>query len=83
MTQSRKQRRHPLADPQEPRTITVTMQGGLVADVDGIPPGVRVRVLELDVEGMEEEDLVTLPDGKQAIENIWVADPVARKPREK
>ena len=65
------------------KTITVTMQGGLIADVDGIPPGMRVRVLELDVEGMDEEDLVTLSDGKQAIENIWTADPVARKPRKK
>jgi len=67
----------------KPKTITVTMQGGLVADVDGIPPGLRVRVLELDVEGMDEDDLFTLPDGKQAIENIWAADPVARKPRKK
>lgn len=83
MTRPRKQQRHPPADPRKLRTITVTMQGGLIADVDGIPPGVRVRVLELDVEGMDEEDLVTLPDGKQAIENIWAADPVARKPRRK
>ena len=83
MTQSRKQRRRPSAGKGEPKTITVTMQGGLIADVDGIPPGVRVRVLELDVEGMEEEDLVQLPDGKQAIENIWAADPVVRKPRKK
>jgi hypothetical protein len=67
----------------KPKTLTVTMQGGLVADVDGISPGMRVRVLELDVEGMDEDDLVTLPNGKQAIENIWAADPVARKPREK
>lgn len=83
MTQPRKQRRHPSADQEEPSTIIVTMQGGLVADVEGIPPGLRVRVLELDVEGMDEDDLVKLPNGKQAIENTWAADPVARKPREK
>jgi hypothetical protein len=59
---------------RDPRTITVTMQGGLVADVDGIPPGCRVRVLDLDVEGMDTEDLITLPDGQQATENIWAAD---------
>ena len=59
------------------------MQGGLVTDVDGIPSGMRVRVLELDVEGMDEEDLVKRPNGKQAIENIWAADLVARKPRKK
>jgi len=57
----------------DPRTITVTMEGGLIADVEGIPSGYKVRVLDLDVEGMEEEDLVKLPDGKQAIENIWAA----------
>ena len=67
----------------KPKTITVTMQGGLVAGVAGIPPGLRVRVLELDAEGMDEADLVTLPNGAQAIENIWAADPVARKSREK
>ena len=67
----------------QPKTITVTMQGGLVAGVAGIPPGLRVRVLDLDAEGMDEADLVTLPNGTQAIENSWAADPVARKPREK
>jgi hypothetical protein len=67
----------------KPKTITVTMQGGLVADVEGIPLGLRVRVLDLDVEGMDKDDLVKLPGGKQAFENIWAADPVARKPREK
>ncbi len=83
MTQSRKQQRQTPADQREPKNITVTMQGGLIADVDGIPPGVRVRGLEMDVEGMDEEDLIRLPDGKQAIENIWAADPVVRKPRKK
>jgi hypothetical protein len=83
MNKPRKKRRNPHAGSGEPTTITVTMQGGLVADVNGIPRGVRVRVLELDVEGMDEDDLVKLPGGKQAIENIWAADPVARKPREK
>jgi len=56
------------------KTITVTVQGGLVTDVDGIPPAYRVRVLDLDVEGMDEVDLVRLPDGRQAIENIWAAN---------
>ena len=32
---------------------------------------------------MAKEDLVKLPDGKQAIENIWAADPVTHKPRKK
>lgn len=81
MSKTRKKRCHP--HPGKDKTITVTMQGGLVADVDGIPPGCKVRVLDLDVEGMEEEDLVTLSDGKKAIETIWAADPVALKPREK
>ncbi len=57
----------------DPHTITVTVTDGLIADVDGIPLGHRVRVLDLDVEGMDEEDLVRLPDGKQAMENIWAA----------
>ena len=83
MTQPWRRRCHLHADQGEFKTITVTMQGGLVADVDGIPPGMRVRVQELDVEGMDEDDLVKLPDGKQVIENIWAADPVARKPRKK
>ena len=65
------------------KTITVTMQGGLVSGVAGIPPGLRIRILDLDAEGMDEADLVTVPNGTQAIENIWAADPVARKPREK
>ena len=83
MSLPRKKRHNPPAGKRESKTITLTMQGGLVADVDGIPPGLRVRVLELDVEGMAEEDLVTLPNGTQAIENIWAADLVARKPRKK
>ena len=55
------------------KTITVTIEDGFIASVAGIPPGLRVRVLDLDAEGMDADDLAQPPDGKQAIENVWAA----------
>lgn len=59
-------------DPYEGGAIVVTVEGGVIQDIEGIPPGVTVRVLDFDTEGVEENELVVVNDDKQkAIVSEW------------
>ena len=51
--------------------ITVTVEGGIVQAIDGIPPGVIIRILDFDIEGAQENAITTLPDGQKAVVNQW------------
>lgn len=51
--------------------ITVTLEGGVIQGIEGVPPGVTVRVLDHDVEGVEPERLQPLADGSQAVVSEW------------
>ena len=51
--------------------ITVTVEGGVVQAIDGIPPGMTVRVLDFDTDGAEEESLTALPNGEKACVSEW------------
>ena len=53
--------------------ITVTVEGGVVQAIDGIPAGVTVRVLDFDTDGVDEESLTALPNGSKASVSDWVA----------
>jgi len=53
--------------------ITVTVEGGVVQVIDGIPAGVTVRVIDFDTEGAEKEALTTLPNGKEAHVSEWAS----------
>jgi len=53
--------------------ITVTVDGGVVQAIDGIPPGMTVRVLDFDTNGVDEESLTALPNGSNASVSDWDA----------
>lgn len=43
--------------------ITIDMEGGLIQDITGIPEGVKIRIVDWDIDGVEEKDLTKLKDG--------------------
>ena len=59
------------------RVITVTLEGGVIQGIEGVPTGVTVRVLDHDVEGVEPERLRPLADGEQALVSEWRSQPEA------
>jgi hypothetical protein len=63
--------------------IVVTMEGGVIHSVDGIPAGVTIRTIDLDVEGVEPERLVTLDDGQPALITEYAAEPTPKPPNHK
>ena len=56
-------------------TITVTVEGGLVQCVEGIPPGVTVRVLDFDIEGSSVDviEVVGSAFGSLAMEDVYTS----------
>ncbi len=58
--------------------VEVYVDGGLV-DWVNMPPGVRVIVRDYDVEGEDEERIVTDKDGDECIETEWFADGSVRQ----
>jgi hypothetical protein len=48
--------RHTPPAPPEPAVIRVTVVGGVVQQVAGVPPGVRVEVWDYDTEGAREDE---------------------------
>jgi len=59
----------------DPGVIIVTVEGGVVQSVDGVPRGITVRVLDFDTEGTEEECLTALPNGGKACVSEWSGKP--------
>jgi hypothetical protein len=53
--------------------IIITMEGGLVQDVTGIPRGVRVRIVDFDIEGADPEELTLLENGRRAAVSEYTA----------
>lgn len=55
-------------DPYGDDAIVITVEGGVIQDVEGIPPGVTVRVLDFDTEGCDEDTMNIVNDkGERAI----------------
>ena len=63
----------PPTSDQSHKLITVTVEGGVVQAIDGIPAGVTVRVLDFDTDGLDEESLTALPNGSKASVSDWEA----------
>lgn len=55
-------------------TITVRVDGGMVTEVEGVPEGVTVRVVDYDVDGVDEADTVELEGGDRAIVRHFEAE---------
>lgn len=65
------ERESPLPPDESSSVITVTVEGGVVQAIDGIPAGVTIRVIDFDTEGAEEESLTALPNGEKACVSEW------------
>ena len=56
------------------KEIKVIVSGGLVQDVQGIPEGIRVKVLDYDNEGIDESHpMAKKIKGEWAFVGIWEA----------
>lgn len=53
------------------KTIVITIQGGVIQDIKGIPAGVEVEVIDFDAEGAENYVLV---GGQPAIVSTYIGD---------
>lgn len=54
------------------KTIVITVEGGVIQAIERIPKGVRVRVLDFDTDGADEERLTTVnKEGEKAVVSIW------------
>lgn len=47
--------------------ITVIMDGGLIHDIQDIPKGITIRIMDFDVEGADEEDVTVLEPSKEKV----------------
>ena len=56
------------------RKILVTMEGGLIQEIDGIPADVVIVVRDYDVEGVEPDRLGKDGRGDLYVETVWEAD---------
>lgn len=53
------------------RPITITMEGGVIQDIQYIPKNVQVKVLDFDTEGVPDEELTKLRNGQKAVVSVW------------
>lgn len=51
--------------------ITITMEGGLIQDISGIPESVVIEVMDFDVEGCEPESLKENEHGEKFTLTEW------------
>ena len=51
--------------------IRITMEGGVIQAVDNVPEGVRVVVMDFDVEGYDESELKTNDRGERYHEIVY------------
>jgi hypothetical protein len=65
-----------------PHRIFISVEGGLVQEVTGVPAGVQVVVLDYDIEGVQADELETSPlDGQPCcLSEYDSTDPAASTP---
>jgi hypothetical protein len=51
----------------------ITVHGGLVQAVEGVPPGIVVRGRDYDIDGTEDEHLDRDDKGHLCCESVWTA----------
>lgn len=51
--------------------ITICIEGGIVVEVRGIPPGVKVVIRDYDIENYEEDRLVSDGFGRECHEEEY------------
>jgi hypothetical protein len=51
--------------------IRITMEGGVIQAVENVPEGVRVVVMDFDVDGYDVSELKTNDRGEQYLEVVF------------
>jgi len=54
------------------KTITITLAGGVIQDVAGVPDNVRVLVKDFDVDGVPRENLTENTNGSFSYDVTWL-----------
>jgi len=52
-------------------SVFIYLEGGLIQDVTKAPENIEVIVRDYDIEGVEENELVKDPDGKECVQSVW------------
>lgn len=47
--------------------IAITLEGGIIQDIDNIPPGVTVKVMDFDTDGVDESELCRNGHGEEYV----------------
>lgn len=55
----------------EKNTIYIKVIGGLISDIDNIPEGITIKILDYDIQGAEEDRLTKDEEGEDCVESIW------------
>lgn len=50
--------------------ITITVEGGVIQQIENIPAGVEVVVLDFDTDGAET-NLLILSNGQKCVKSTW------------
>ena len=62
------------------KTIRITIEGGVVMSVDGIPEGVKVEIWDFDTDGIPNSDLVISDQGEKYILEVHQSEERPSKP---
>lgn len=53
-------------------TITITVEGGVIQDIKGIPKNTKIKVLDFDIDGLPEEETKIINEkGDRANVSYW------------
>lgn len=65
------------------KTITITVEGGLIQWIADIPDDVRIVVKDYDVEGADPSDLSRDENGDECLVSEWKKEDTESKPKER
>lgn len=54
----------------EPNKIIITVDGGIIQEIEGIPPGIEIEVRDFDTEGSDDPRIEEF-NGERAFVTIW------------
>jgi len=51
--------------------IIITVDGGIIENIENVPEGVVVEVRDFDTEGIDDDSKISVIDGKEAVVTLW------------
>jgi hypothetical protein len=60
---------------EEPVTVTICVRGGIIQDIQNLPPGIQIRIQDYDIDNLTEKELLeeteTDGEGKSYRISFW------------